>query len=90
MRPAHSHRCTHLAAMTAPVSAAARREFMLDTAKMACGMGVIGLGLGLLNKLLEGWAGAVVAKILVLVFIIAFIQKRPQGIFALKGRFADS
>jgi ferredoxin-type protein NapG len=36
--------------MTAPVSAAARREFMLDTAKMACGMGVIGLGLGLLNR----------------------------------------
>ena len=42
------------------------------------------------SKFLEGWAGAVVAKILVLVFIIVFIQKRPQGIFALKGRFADS
>lgn len=48
------------------------------------------LGLGIVSKFLEGWAGAVVAKILVLVFIIAFIQKRPQGIFALKGRFADS
>lgn len=48
------------------------------------------LGLGIVAKFLEGWAGAVVAKILVLVFIIAFIQKRPQGIFALKGRFADS
>lgn len=48
------------------------------------------LGLGVVAKFLEGWAGAVVAKILVLVFIIAFIQKRPQGIFALKGRFADS
>lgn len=47
------------------------------------------LGLGIVAKFLEGWAGAVVAKILVLVFIIAFIQKRPQGIFALKGRFAD-
>lgn len=44
------------------------------------------LGLGLLNKLLEGWAGAVLAKIAVLVFIIVFIQKRPQGIFAFKGR----
>ncbi|MFM2073935.1 MAG: High-affinity branched-chain amino acid transport system permease protein LivH [Pseudomonadota bacterium] len=44
------------------------------------------LGLGLFNKLLEGWAGAVLAKIMVLVFIIVFIQKRPQGIFALKGR----
>jgi len=45
-----------------------------------------GLGLGLLNKLLEGWSGAVLAKIMVLVFIVVFIQKRPQGIFALKGR----
>lgn len=48
------------------------------------------MGLGIVSKFLEGWAGAVIAKILVLVFIIAFIQKRPQGIFALKGRFADS
>jgi urea transport system permease protein len=44
------------------------------------------LGLGLFNKFLEGWAGAVLAKIAVLVFIIVFIQKRPQGIFAFKGR----
>jgi len=48
------------------------------------------LGLGLLNKLLEGWAGAVLAKIAVLVFIIIFIQKRPQGIFAVKGRSAEA
>jgi len=47
------------------------------------------LGLGLLNKFLEGWEGAVLAKIAVLVFIIIFIQKRPQGIFAVKGRTAD-
>lgn len=47
------------------------------------------LGLGILNKFLEGWAGAVLAKIAVLVFIIIFIQKRPQGIFAVKGRTAD-
>ncbi|MDR2690381.1 MAG: urea ABC transporter permease subunit UrtB [Azoarcus sp.] len=47
------------------------------------------LGLGIVSKFLEGWAGAVIAKILVLVFIIIFIQKRPQGLFALKGRFAD-
>lgn len=46
------------------------------------------LGLGILNKFLEGWVGAVLAKIAVLVFIIIFIQKRPQGIFALKGRAA--
>jgi urea transport system permease protein len=44
------------------------------------------LGLGVLNKLLEGWAGAVLAKIMVLVFIVVFIQKRPQGLFAMKGR----
>ena len=48
------------------------------------------LGLGVLNKLLEGWAGAVLAKIMVLVFIVIFIQKRPQGLFALKGRSAES
>jgi urea transport system permease protein len=48
------------------------------------------LGLGVLNKFLEGWAGAVLAKIAVLVFIIVFIQKRPQGIFAVKGRSAEA
>ena len=48
-----------------------------------------GLGLGVLNKLLEGWQGAVLAKIMVLAFIVVFIQKRPQGIFALKGRSAE-
>ncbi|WP_374490468.1 urea ABC transporter permease subunit UrtB [Zoogloea sp.] len=48
------------------------------------------LGLGVVSKFLEGWVGAVIAKILVLVFIIVFIQKRPQGLFALKGRFVDS
>ncbi len=47
------------------------------------------LGLGILSKLLEGWAGAVIAKISILVCIIIFIQKRPQGIFALKGRFVE-
>ncbi|MFN7857555.1 MAG: ABC transporter permease subunit, partial [Acidovorax sp.] len=47
------------------------------------------LGLGILSKFLEGWAGAVLAKIAVLVLIIIFIQKRPQGIFAVKGRTAD-
>jgi urea transport system permease protein len=48
------------------------------------------LGLGVLNKFLEGWTGAVLAKIAVLVFIIIFIQKRPQGIFAMKGRSAEA
>jgi urea transport system permease protein len=48
------------------------------------------LGLGVLNKFLEGWSGAVLAKIAVLVLIIVFIQKRPQGIFAMKGRSAEA
>ena len=48
------------------------------------------LGLGIVSKFLEGWAGAVIAKIIVLVIVIIFIQKRPQGLFALKGRFVDN
>ena len=48
------------------------------------------MGLGILNKFLEGWTGAVLAKIAVLVLIIVFIQKRPQGIFAMKGRSAEA
>ncbi|WP_035058080.1 urea ABC transporter permease subunit UrtB [Andreprevotia chitinilytica] len=48
------------------------------------------LGLGIVAKFLEGWAGAVIAKIIVLAIVIVFIQRRPQGLFALKGRFADS
>jgi urea transport system permease protein len=48
------------------------------------------LGLGILNKFLEGWAGAVLAKIAVLVVIIVFIQKRPQGLFAARGRSAET
>jgi urea transport system permease protein len=48
------------------------------------------LGLGVLNKFLEGWTGAVLAKIIVLVLIVVFIQKRPQGIFAMKGRSAEA
>jgi urea transport system permease protein len=51
---------------------------------------VAALGLGVLNKLLEGWAGAVLAKIMVLLFIVVFIQKRPQGLFAMKGRSAEA
>lgn len=48
-----------------------------------------GLGLGLINKLLEPVAGAVLGKIGVLIFIVLFIQRRPQGLFALKGRMAE-
>ena len=38
----------------------------------------------------KSWTGAVLAKIAVLVLIIIFIQKRPQGIFAMKGRSAEA
>jgi urea transport system permease protein len=48
------------------------------------------LVLGFANKLLESWSGAVLAKIAVLVFIIIFIQRRPQGLFALKGRAVEA
>lgn len=48
------------------------------------------VGLGEVNKFLEPYAGAVLAKIMVLVFIILFIQKRPQGLFALRGRGAEA
>tara|TARA_R110002110_G_scaffold198246_4_gene408471 strand:+ start:4699 stop:6312 length:1614 start_codon:yes stop_codon:yes gene_type:complete len=46
--------------------------------------------LGIANKFLEPYAGAVLAKIFVLVFIILFIQKRPRGLFAQKGRAVES
>ena len=48
------------------------------------------LSLGLLNKFLEPYAGAVLAKIVILVAIILFIQKRPRGLFALRGRAIES
>lgn len=51
---------------------------------------VAGFSLGIANKVLEPFAGAVLAKILVLVFIILFIQKRPRGLFPQKGRAAES
>ncbi|MFW9609759.1 MAG: branched-chain amino acid ABC transporter permease, partial [Aquaspirillum sp.] len=46
-------------------------------------------GLGMLNKILEPSLGAVLGKIAILALIILFIQKRPQGLFALKGRVLD-
>lgn len=50
---------------------------------------IAAFGLGGINKFLEPAAGAVIAKILILVAIIIFIQKRPQGLFAMKGRSAE-
>jgi len=48
------------------------------------------LGLGVAMKFMEPYIGAVPTKILILVLIIAFIQKRPQGLFALKGRAVEA
>jgi urea transport system permease protein len=51
---------------------------------------VSAFALGIANKLLEPFAGAVLGKILILVLLILFIQKRPRGLFALKGRAVES
>jgi urea transport system permease protein len=51
---------------------------------------IAAIGLGTINKVLEPFAGAVLGKIFVLVFVVLFIQRRPQGLFALKGRSAES
>jgi urea transport system permease protein len=48
------------------------------------------LSLGIANKFLEPYAGAVLGKILLLVIVILFIQKRPRGLFALKGRAVEA
>jgi urea transport system permease protein len=47
------------------------------------------MSLGVVNKFAEPLVGAVLAKILILVFVILFIQRRPRGLFALKGRFVE-
>ena len=57
---------------------------------MLWGTLVAGLSLGVANKFLEPYAGAVVAKVLVLVFIILFIQWRPRGLFPQRGRAAEN
>jgi urea transport system permease protein len=51
---------------------------------------VSAFALGVTNKFLEPWAGAVLAKIAILVLLILFIQKRPRGLFALKGRAIEA
>ncbi len=48
------------------------------------------LSIGMANKILEPYAGAVLGKIALIILIIAFIQKRPRGLFALKGRAVES
>ena len=48
------------------------------------------LTLGIVNKFLEPVAGAVLGKIVVLIMLILFIQRRPRGLFPQKGRAAES
>jgi urea transport system permease protein len=48
------------------------------------------LGLGIVSKFLEGITGAVLAEIVVLIFVVVFIQRRPQGLFAMTGRSAEA
>ena len=49
-----------------------------------------GMSLGVVNQVLEPYAGAVLAKILVLVTLILFIQRRPRGLFPQRGRAAEA
>lgn len=49
-----------------------------------------GMSLGVVNQVLEPYAGAVLAKILVLIALILFIQRRPRGLFPQQGRTAES
>ena len=51
---------------------------------------IAALGIGGLNKIIEPGLGAVFGKVLILVLVIVFIQRRPSGLFATKGRYADS
>ncbi len=51
---------------------------------------VAAAGIGGLNKIIEPGLGAVFGKVAILVLVILFIQRRPSGLFAAKGRYADS
>jgi urea transport system permease protein len=48
-----------------------------------------GLGLGMINKFMEPFFGTVWAKVIILVLVVAFIQRKPSGLFPAKGRMAD-
>jgi urea transport system permease protein len=56
----------------------------------AAGTILAALGIGGLNKIIEPSFGAVFGKVAILVVVILFIQRRPSGLFAAKGRYADS
>jgi urea transport system permease protein len=70
------------------------QNFIIDSFMVVVlgGVGTIGgtvvaaLGIGQINVLIEPWYGAVAAKVIVLLMIIGFLQVRPEGLFAVKGR----
>ena len=68
----------------------ARAATHSDVVANTLGTLVGALSLGIANKFLEPYAGAVLAKIAILILIILFIQRRPRGLFALKGRAIES
>tara|TARA_X000001036_G_scaffold427456_1_gene456066 strand:- start:2106 stop:2468 length:363 start_codon:yes stop_codon:yes gene_type:complete len=53
------------------------------------GTAIAAIGLGVATKIVEPIIGAVLAKIVILIFIILFIQRRPRGLFALRGRSVE-
>ena len=84
---------SYMVALTGKYLCYALLALALDLVWGYCGILSLGHGafsLGILNKFLEPYAGAVLGKILILVLIILFIQKRPRGLFALKGRAVEA
>ena len=82
-----------LAAVAAPDSAARLPSVTFSKTFLAsswAGSVAAAFGLGIFNKILEPQMGAVLGKILILVLIILFIQKRPRGLFAQKGRAVEA
>ena len=71
-------------------TAASWQNLLFCFAGVMIGTLVGALSLGVANKFLEPYAGAVLGKILLLVLVILFIQKRPRGLFALKGRAVEA
>ena len=80
------HVPTYMVALLGKYVCFAILALALDLVWGYCGI----LSLGIANKLLEPVAGAVLAKIFILVLLILFIQKRPRGLFALKGRAVEA
>ena len=57
--------------------------------RQSLGVLVGAMSLGVVNKFIEPFSGAVLGKIVILIALILFIQRRPQGLFAMRGRAAE-